>query len=404
MIMKKTKLLIYLFCLFACYYVSSCTKMNDYKQYVKEGPIRYTGKVDSIIVHPGNNRIVLTMILGSDPSITKIRVYWNNRTDSMERNIKRKSSGKDTVSMSIDNLQERIYNFSVFTYDDKGHSSVVTNASGEAYGSNYLSAVSNRMLESVTQSVYGGTVILKWSVSSKGEIGTELKYIDDEGKEQRMIVSPDSIVTHLSNYKENSTLLYKSLYLPDSAAIDTFSIDYSSASLPVFERQLDKANFQALNLPTDAEDCCGWHIEHLWDEDYGTPGFAARSPGIPNQWFSLDLGEETQLSRFKTWQATDRLYELQSLKRFEVWGSNAPDLNGSWENWTKLMTCESIKPSGLPAGQTTDEDVAYAKAGEEFVFPDGTPPVRYIRIKPLETWGESDWSTMSELTFWTHDH
>jgi len=103
----------------------------------------------------------------------------------------------------------------------------------------------------------------------------------------------------------------------------------------------------------------------------------------------------------KEWQAPDRLYSQQDVKRFEVWGSNDPAADGSWDSWTKLLTCESIKPSGLPTGQTSEEDVAYAKAGERFVFPEGTPAVRYIRIKVLETWGEDNWSTTSELTFWT---
>lgn len=398
--MKTIKLLVYLFILMAGYFVSSCTKMDNYKKYIQGGPIRYTGKVDSIIVHPGYKRIKLTMILGSDPSVTGAKVYWSNNTDSA--NITRKP-GQDTLNVFIDSLQERTYDFSVYTYDDKGHTSVVSYASGAAYGDGYNASIINRSITSFNQSPEGGSMIFTWGTANQGGIGTILIYSDSLGNKQQIIVPPTEMQTELSGYKPNSKLLYKTLYLPDSTAIDTLSIDYSSVELPVFERQLDKAGFSVYPLPTDIQDGgYGWHLKYLWDGNYGTPGWAT-SVGMP-QWYTIDLGVTAKLSRFKTWQAPDRLYKLQSVKKFEVWGSNDPNPDGSWNSWTKLMSCESIKPSGLPVGENTDGDVAYAKAGEEFIFPDTISAVRYIRIKVLETWGDENWSTMSELTFWTHDH
>jgi hypothetical protein len=47
----------------------------------------------------------------------------------------------------------------------------------------------------------------------------------------------------------------------------------------------------------------------------------------------------------------------------------------------------------------SDEDAAYALAGEEFYFPSDAPPVRYIRIRILGTWGLSDYMHIGELTF-----
>jgi hypothetical protein len=61
----------------------------------------------------------------------------------------------------------------------------------------------------------------------------------------------------------------------------------------------------------------------------------------------------------------------------------------------------SFKPSGLPLGTHTTEDVLYGIVnGEDFNFPDDTPAFRYLRFKINDTWGRSDYLHISELTFW----
>src|SRR3546814_15069887 len=71
------------------------------------------------------------------------------------------------------------------------------------------------------------------------------------------------------------------------------------------------------------------------------------------------------------------------IKAFEIDGSNNPDADGGWGNWELLGSFTSVKPSGLPFGSTTTEDVEYAVInGEDFDF-DGTMSkrARYIRFK-----------------------
>ena len=64
------------------------------------------------------------------------------------------------------------------------------------------------------------------------------------------------------------------------------------------------------------------------------------------------------------------------------------------------MECESLKPSGLPPGQISSEDKAYAAAGEEFEFPPSTPAVRYIRWKGLETFTGAQFIHFQEVTIY----
>src|SRR3546814_12993084 len=90
------------------------------------------------------------------------------------------------------------------------------------------------------------------------------------------------------------------------------------------------------------------------------------------------------------------------IKAFEIDGSNNPDADGGWGNWELLGSFTSVKPSGLPFGSTTTEDVEYAVInGEDFDF-DGTlsPPVRYLRFKTLETWAPGGGVQTSEISFW----
>lgn len=383
--------------------LAACSKMDDYRQFLGSGPIRYTGKIDTVMVHPGDGRIVLSLVLGSDPAVNKMKAYWNNGADSLEAPVTRQGTGKDTMDLVIGGLEEKIYNFTVYTFDALGHSSVGTSASGAAYGDIYRSTLVNRVLKTAEQSDSGGQLVLTWGEAAPGDAGTLIRYLDGAGQDVQVRVPATESVTRLSGYAAMGHWTYKTLYIPESAAADSFSAAADTMTFPAFERQVYKTQMQTYPLPTDiADGGYGWHLEYLWDGNYGTPGWAT-SPGMP-QWYTLDLGESVKLSRFKTWQAPDRLYTLQGVKSFEIWGSNAPDPDGSWASWTKLLSGVSIKPSGLPNGQLSEEDKAYALAGEEYSFPEQTPAVRYIRIKVLDTWGGEDWSTMSEITFWTRQH
>ncbi|GAA4311853.1 DUF5000 domain-containing lipoprotein [Compostibacter hankyongensis] len=171
---------------------------------------------------------------------------------------------------------------------------------------------------------------------------------------------------------------------------------------PLFEAKLDKTKFRKVDLPTDynkANQNGAQVMEHLWDDsrsenDFTTlPGF-----GLP-QWFTFDLGIKSKLSRMVVWTRTSSrfLYQSGAVKKWEIYGSNSPAPDGSWDSWTLLMRCESIKPSGLPVGTNSQEDLDFVNAGWEFTFPPDAPPVRYIRWKTLENWGNVTHITLTEM-------
>ncbi|MBZ4190922.1 DUF5000 domain-containing lipoprotein [Niabella beijingensis] len=180
---------------------------------------------------------------------------------------------------------------------------------------------------------------------------------------------------------------------------------------PWLEKLLDRTKIKALNLITDqnAQHCCGVGLSDLWDGVFNGGNVFHTKPGtgLP-QWFSFDLGVKAKISRFKFYHrrstgqgASDGAYNGGDPKVFELWGSDQPVNDGTWDSWFKIGDFTSLKPSGLPLGTVTEEDFNYAVVnGEEFDFPPDAPPVRYLRWKTNRVWGALDHIYMAELTFW----
>jgi hypothetical protein len=88
------------------------------------------------------------------------------------------------------------------------------------------------------------------------------------------------------------------------------------------------------------------------------------------------------------------------LKDFEVWGSNDPTADASYTNWTKLVTCHVVKPSGQPLGTETSADQQAGLAGFSFDFPPGTGAYRYLRIKCLSDWTGAPTMSIEQIYVW----
>lgn len=403
--MKDIRLFILLGILAITAFIVSCTKTKGdaYRKFMEGGEITYPGRADTVLAGAaGLNTLQLSIILGNDPLVTRIKILWNNSNDSIELPVKR-TNGTDTITQLLTNLNEGDYNFIIYTYDKENHRSVMVNAFGAAVGESYVSTLVNRTLQSVTQDA-DGNMVLNWAAAPTGEQGVEITYTGDDGKTRNKIVPAGETQTVLNDYKGPSTLTYISRCKPDSSSFIFFYPKEGAltTALPQFERQLPKKGFKVLELPTDVKDGgYGWLVNYMWDNNYNTPGFATQS--IIPCWFTIDCAKAAALNRFKVWQANDRLYVGESVKTFELYGSNQPAADGSWESWTKIGSYESIKPSGLPVGQNSDADIAFAKAGEEFSVPAGTAPFRYYRFKLLTNWGNAAFMTIEEITFYTHD-
>ncbi len=171
---------------------------------------------------------------------------------------------------------------------------------------------------------------------------------------------------------------------------------------PMFEEKLDKRKMNVMKLSND-QNFTNWEgmDSYLIDDDHETFGHSPNS-SIPAP-FTIDLGRVAKLSRIVMHQRkfSDSYYNWGNPQKFEVYGcATKPSQNGDWSEWTKIMNCEIIKPSGSPSGTVTDEDITAGTAGHEFVFELSQAPIRYIRIVIQSTFGGTTFTHPADVDFY----
>ncbi len=217
-------------CLVALLGFPSCSDMNDnYEVFLKDGETIYPGKADSLKTFSGNHRIMLQWLLVSDPTVSRAKIYWNTKQDSLELPIQR-TLGVDTVRVIVPNLDERTYTFTIYTFDNKGNKSVSSEVSGVAYGDVYISSLLRRAYTKVA--VTSGKLVITWKAAQKQSVGDELVYTVNTGTEKTILVPVTETTTTLADYQTGTSFKYRSLYLPEETAIDTFYTDFITVTSP----------------------------------------------------------------------------------------------------------------------------------------------------------------------------
>jgi hypothetical protein len=168
---------------------------------------------------------------------------------------------------------------------------------------------------------------------------------------------------------------------------------------PLFETLFDRLLFRDASLPGDGPHYATWPLSNAWDGIWGVDqGYASDVTGVWPQSVTIDMGVLGQISRIRLHQRMGRYTFAEGNPRiFEVWGCQTLDPTGNWDSWIKLMDCESIKPSGLPMGENTNEDDAVARDGEDFINSPQNPKVRYIRLRILRTWAGGNNFQLTEI-------
>lgn len=386
--------------------LAGCKKYDtDYKSFLDHHEVTYPGLASGVTYHTGNLRAVLVWHPSPDPSIKNYVVSWNNGSDSVVVNATSHSPA-DSITISIPNLKEYVYTFTIVAHDNDGNKSVGQDLNNvRVYGPSYISALFNRGYN--TSNPYSlnddGTVTLNFNKADTGNVSTTIMYTNKLGAAAQKSFGPNDNSVTLTDYKLGSPISYQSAYKPTPDAVDAFPVKTADSFPTIYNIvECDKSLFKAYNLPTDVPSAYGWETYYLWDKSTGEPGFHTPGQNFPI-WFTFDMGQSASLAKMKIWQRESGLYNYGNPKRFEIYGSNNPSPNGDFSNWVMLGSFTSVKPSGLPVGQNTDADLAFERAGEPFTFPANLAPYRYIRFKVLETWGGGNYFHLCELTMYKTD-
>lgn len=228
--MSKTINLFFLLSLLA-----ACSKMDAYKsKYMQDGAITYAGKMDSVKIFSGRNRVKVAGLFTSDPNIVKYRVFWNSRQDSVEVAVTR-TTGVDTASLIIPKLTEGVQSFEIRTYDKLGNSSVPVYVSASVFGDLYQSSLVNRGVADASYQSADGSALITWAdVNSDAGVQTmELNYSDTSGIAHDTVVASvlTNETTSLPAYMLGTAFTFRTAYLPNPTAIDTFYVAYQSHSV-----------------------------------------------------------------------------------------------------------------------------------------------------------------------------
>lgn len=262
------------------------------------------------------------------------------------------------------------------------------------------------MIESVLVKDDFGGIRIDWQNPNEAEIVlTVLTTTNEYGEEEwteadRFYSSAVAGGANVRGYSADERFF--GLYFRDRW--DNFSDTLYVKAKPYFEELLDKSKFRRWNptgIPYNAYHEIDWRIENLWNNIISGPNYGFASYTHDN---TFDMGQTAKLSRIKInsrHESDAVIYNFAHPKKFQIWGSNHPNVNADFGTWTLLGEFDSFKPSGLPLGEYNDDDFNYAHVnGEEWTFPSGIPPVRYIRWYVLETWGGSEYTQVGEMTLW----
>jgi len=240
---SSNKIRIGFFCFLLSVLVGACSKMDaTYKQFLENGMKIYVGMVDSVFVYPGSNRIQLGWLPPSDPKATLARVYWNNRTDSVD--VPMRTESRDTIKVMLDNFDEGTYIFEVLTYDDENHVSLKKEIVVRVYGDRYQNTLLSRVIDSYEIDDENRLNLVWGALPDPAVYGSEFIYKDENDMTRRLFVAANDGVTQIENFHPQ-TIEHRTLYLPTTLAIDTFYTAYESQRIKGGPIELSKAGWTA---------------------------------------------------------------------------------------------------------------------------------------------------------------
>lgn len=218
--------------------MSSCKKLDfNYRQFIGEGEITYLGKADSLLLKGGNHRAELSWLLIADPKVTSYKIYWDNRQDSLSGSLT-KTENVDTVSLILENLEEKIYEFEVFLFDDEGNSSVGVSAIGQVYGERYASGLTNRVFRT-PKVLPGNELEMEWTIAENTLLYSEIKYQNIHDETVIHVVPSEVVLDTLKDFPSGNDFEVRSIFRPDSLAFDVFYTEYVTFSTPKVEKWWD---------------------------------------------------------------------------------------------------------------------------------------------------------------------
>ncbi|MDR3251488.1 MAG: DUF4959 domain-containing protein [Tannerella sp.] len=146
----------------------------------------------------------------------------------------------------------------------------------------------------------------------------------------------------------------------------------------------------------------GWQLPGLFDDNSGTGFHTEVVTGLWPHHFNFNIADgPIRISRIRVIQRDAFEFQHGMMRKFTVYGSNTPPnrVETDYSYWHKIGDFESHKPSGLPIGQNTAEDIQLARGGEDFEVDPGDF-YKYFRVDVTQSWSGQPFICFMEFQLW----
>ena len=212
--------------------VSACSDMNElHDKYLINGETIYIAKFDSMYLYPGRERAMLKYWL-SDPKAQKCVIKWALGTDSIIKDIHVTPLNQPGY-LFIENLNEGSISFDIINRDaNYKFASVKDSYTLTVYGDNFQATLLNVSIKNLKYNTLKSEISYTWSGSYDNSIGYQLKYTNNLGISVDTLLSEANRNIILKQFPAGGSFEYRTLYLPEPAAIDTFYTDFKKVVVP----------------------------------------------------------------------------------------------------------------------------------------------------------------------------
>ncbi len=363
---------LYSFLICIVLFIVNCENINDFHDiYLEEGEIIYIAKVDSVDAFGGYERVLLRLYTKS-PKITQFAIFWNQRIDSLIVPVENRVS-PDYLDVIIENLEEKSYVFEIFSRDSKGHRSIVYEQIAEVYGEIYFSTLINHPIEYSEFYPDSASLSIDWFSSiDETEIGVEFKYnsTTTESVIYQFFEIEDLIsTTQINDIDTDYPVSYRTLFLPEPEAIDTFKTAFSKIDI------FSIVNV-ALNKPATIRE------GDFYAEKYGAAnavdGIVTNdsrwvSSGNGEHWIEIDLLEEYNIFGFKTLIGAGGSFHTP-IPAFTF----QAEIDGEWENIVEVANNTN------PQYEVEFSEVTTSKV--RYYVPEGV--IDHVRLYEIEVYSK----------------
>ncbi|GAA3563344.1 DUF4998 domain-containing protein [Snuella lapsa] len=337
--------------------MTSCSDtFEHHEKYIKDGEIIYSTKVDSLHSLPGNGRIKLVGTLTKAFTVNEVTVYWDKGESFQTFSYSKSDNDTDVLELIITGLEERSYEFDVYSKDADGNQSIKKTVFGTVYGETFRSNLEARGINSNT---YDGTdAEISFGVSGdEYQRSTEIKYVNKNDEEVIVMVGSDESAITLTDVSSETPVMYRTFYVPtltdsdgNETSIDEFPSDWKSLELVLTgsinygksdwvitdfsSEEPAEANWSSYDYQGKAEAAIDGILETFWHSDW-----ANQKPVYPH-YFAFDMGVEKTIKGFEVFRRQGN-GNGQTKHKFYV------SLDGS--NWTDLG--EFVMDATTDAGQ-----------------------------------------------------